>query len=133
VGFGQAGTFGGDIRTPTLSALAAEGIASNNFHTTAICSPTRAALLTARNHHRVGSGTIAERAVDWDGYVGVIPKNSDTVMGPVDRWPTGYGFERFYGFLAGETSQWEPRLLEAAARRPRSRDDLAERLRDGQF
>lgn len=67
VGFGQAGTFGGDVRTPTLSALAAEGIASNNFHTTAICSPTRAALLTARNHHRVGSGTIAERAVDRDG------------------------------------------------------------------
>jgi hypothetical protein len=94
---------------------------------------TRAALLTARNHHRVGSGTIAERAVDWDGYVGVIPRNSDTVIGPVDRWPTGYGFERFCGFLAGETSQWEPRLLEAAARRPRSRDDLAERLRDGQF
>ena len=138
VGFGQAGTFGGDIRTPTLSALAADGIAFNSFHTTAICSPTRAALLTGRNHHRVGSGTIAERAVDWDGYVGVIPKTSATIaevlrnygystaafgkwhntpatettaMGPFDRWPTGYGFEHFYGFLAGETSQWEPRLV----------------------
>lgn len=138
VGFGQAGTFGGDIQTPTLSALAADGIAFNSFHTTAICSPTRAALLTGRNHHRVGSGTIAERAVDWDGYVGVIPKTSATIaevlrnygystaafgkwhntpatettaMGPFDRWPTGYGFEHFYGFLAGETSQWEPRLV----------------------
>ena len=139
VGFGQADTFGGDIHTPTLSELAAEGIAYNAFHTTAICSPTRAALLTGRNHHRVGSGTIAERAVDWDGYVGVIPKTSATIaevlkdygystaafgkwhntpatettaMGPFDRWPTGYGFEHFYGFLAGETSQWEPRLVE---------------------
>ena len=138
VGFGQAATFGGDIQTPTLSELAAEGIAYNSFHTTAICSPTRAALLTGRNHHRVGSGTIAERAVDWDGYVGVIPKTSATLaevlknygystaafgkwhntpatettaMGPFDRWPTGYGFEHFYGFLAGETSQWEPRLV----------------------
>ncbi len=138
VGFGQAGTFGGDIQTPTLSELAAQGITYNSFHTTAICSPTRAALLTGRNHHRVGSGTIAERAVDWDGYVGVIPKTSATLaevlknygystaafgkwhntpatettaMGPFDRWPTGYGFEHFYGFLAGETSQWEPRLV----------------------
>jgi arylsulfatase A-like enzyme len=138
VGFGQADTFGGDIHTPTLSALAAEGIAYNDFNTTSICSPTRAALLTGRNHHRVGSGTIAERAVDWDGYVGVIPKSSATIaevlkdygystaafgkwhntpatettaMGPFDRWPTGYGFEHFYGFLAGETSQWEPRLV----------------------
>jgi arylsulfatase len=139
VGFGQAETFGGDIRTPTLSALAEAGIAFNSFNTTAICSPTRAALLTGRNQHRVGSGTIAERAVDWDGYVGVMPKTSATVaevlknygystaafgkwhntpatettaMGPFDRWPTGYGFEHFYGFLAGETSQWEPRLVE---------------------
>ena len=139
VGFGQADTFGGDIRTPTLTELAREGIAYNAFHTTAICSPTRAALLTGRNQHRVGSGTIAERAVDWDGYVGVIPKTSATIaevlkdygystaafgkwhntpatettaMGPFDRWPTGYGFEHFYGFLAGETSQWEPRLVE---------------------
>jgi arylsulfatase A-like enzyme len=139
VGFGQADTFGGDIRTPTLTELAKEGIAYNDFNTTAICSPTRAALLTGRNQHRVGSGTIAERAVDWDGYVGVIPKTSATIaevlkdygystaafgkwhntpatettaMGPFDRWPTGYGFEHFYGFLAGETSQWEPRLVE---------------------
>ncbi len=139
VGYGVPDTFGGFVHTPTLSKLSGGGISYNTFTTTAICSPTRAALLTGRNQHRVGSGTIAERAVDWDGYVGVIPKTSATVaevlkdygystaafgkwhntpatettaMGPFDRWPTGYGFEYFYGFLAGETSQWEPRLIE---------------------
>ena len=139
VGFGQASTFGGEVNTPTLSKLATQGISYNTFHTTSICSPTRAALLTGRNHQRVGNGTIAERAVDWDGYTGVIPKTSATMaevlrdygyntaaigkwhntpadqttsMGPFDRWPTGHGFEYFYGFLAGETSQWEPRLVE---------------------
>ncbi len=139
VGFAQADTFGGEIHTPTLSRLANEGISYNRFHTTSICSPTRAALLTGRNHHRVGSGTIAERASDFDGYTGVIPKTSATIaevlhhygyrsaafgkwhntpanqttsMGPFDRWPTGHGFDYFYGFLAGETSQYEPRLYE---------------------
>ena len=77
-GFGQADTFGGEIATPTLSRLADEGIAYNAFHTTAMCSPTRAALLTGRNHHRVGAGQIAEFANDWDGYTGVIPKSSAT-------------------------------------------------------
>lgn len=139
VGFGQAETFGGEVHTPTLTKLRNEGIAYNTFHTTAICSPTRASILTGRNHQRVHSGTIAERAVDWDGYTGVIPKTSATIaevltvygyktaafgkwhntpadqtttMGPFDRWPTGHGFEHFYGFLAGETSQYEPRLVE---------------------
>ena len=139
VGFGTADTFGGPIHTPTLSRLADEGIRYNSFHTTSICSPTRAALLTGRNHQRVGSGTIAERAVDWDGYTGVMPKTAATVaevlrnygyktsafgkwhntpadqttaMGPFTYWPTSYGFDYFYGFLAGETSQWEPRLVE---------------------
>ena len=139
VGFGQASTFGGEMNTPTLSKLASQGVSYNTFHTTSICSPTRAALLTGRNHQRVGNGTIAERAVDWDGYTGVIPKTSATMaevlrhygyktaafgkwhntpadqttaMGPFDRWPTGHGFDYFYGFLAGETSQWEPRLIE---------------------
>ena len=141
VGFGLADTYGGPIHTPTLSRIADEGISYNAFHTTAICSPTRAALLTGRNHHRVGSGTIAERAVDWDGYTGVIPRASATLakvlgeygyksaafgkwhntpatdttaMGPFTLWPTGegIGFDYFYGFLAGETSQWEPRLVE---------------------
>jgi hypothetical protein len=79
VGFGQPSTFGGEINTPTLSKLADQGISYNTFHTTSICSPTRAALLTGRNHQRVGNGTIAERAVDWDGYSGVIPKTSATI------------------------------------------------------
>ena len=139
VGFAQTDTFGGEIHTPTLTRLAQTGISYNAFHTTSICSPTRAVLLTGRNHHRVGNGTIAERASDFDGYTGIIPKNSATIaevlhhygyksaafgkwhntpanqttsMGPFDRWPTGHGFDYFYGFLAGETSQWEPRLYE---------------------
>jgi len=141
VGFGLPDTFGGPVHTPTLSRLAKDGISYNRFHTTSICSPTRAALLTGRNHHRVGSGTIAERALDWDGYTGEIPRSSATVakvlgaygyktaafgkwhntpavdttrMGPFTLWPTGegIGFDYFYGFLAGETSQWEPRLVE---------------------
>ena len=137
-GFGTPDTFGGFAHTPVLSKLRDEGISYNRFHTTSICSPTRAALLTGRNHQRVGSGTIAERAVDWEGYTGIIPKTSailaevlknygyktsafgkwhntpadqTTAMGPFTYWPTGYGFEHFYGFLAGETSQWEPRLV----------------------
>ena len=139
IGFGVAETFGGEVRTPTLTKLANEGLRYNAFHTTAICSPTRAALLTGRNHTRVGSGTIAERAVAFDGYTGIIPKEAATIaevlrhygyrtsafgkwhntpatettsMGPKDRWPNGYGLDYFYGFLAGETSQWEPRLVE---------------------
>ena len=75
-GFGTPGTFGGFAQTPNLSRLAEDGIKYNRFHTTSICSPTRASLLTGRNHQRVGSGTIAERAVDWDGYTGIIPKLS---------------------------------------------------------
>jgi len=141
VGFGLPETYGGPVHTPTLSRIASQGISYNTFHTTSICSPTRAALLTGRNHQRVGSGTIAERAVDWDGYTGVIPRTSATLakvlgeygyktaafgkwhntpatetsaMGPFTLWPTGegIGFDYFYGFLAGETSQWEPRLYE---------------------
>ena len=76
VGFGVPDTFGGFAHTPTLSKLRDQGISYNRFHTTAICSPTRAALLTGRNMHRVGSGTIAERAVDWDGCTGVMPKTA---------------------------------------------------------
>lgn len=139
VGFGSPSTFGGEINTPVLSKVYSEGIAYNEFHTTAICSPTRASLLTGRNHTRVGNGTIAERAVDWDGYTGIIPKeaatvaevlknygystsafgkwhntpaNQTTTQGPFEYWPVNYGFQYFYGFLAGETSQWEPRLVE---------------------
>jgi len=79
VGFGVADAFGGEVHTPTLAKLANQGIRYNAFHTTSICSPTRAALLTGRNHTRVGSGTIAERAVGFDGYTGIIPKNAATI------------------------------------------------------
>lgn len=138
VGPAQSSTFGGDIATPTMDKIVEEGIAYTRFHTTAMCSPTRASLLTGRNHHWVGNGQIAELANDWDGYSGVIPKTSATVAevlknygyrtgawgkwhntpatettaaGPFENWPTGYGFEYFYGFLAGEASQWEPNLV----------------------
>ena len=80
VGFGISETFGGDVATPTLSEVAQDGIVYNSFHTTSICSPTRASLLTGRNHTRVGSGTIAERAVDWDGYTGIIPKHRRALL-----------------------------------------------------
>ncbi len=138
-GFSNPSTFGGPVNTPTLDRLAASGISYNAFHTTAMCSPTRAALLTGRNHHRVGAGQIAELASDWDGYVGKIPKSTATFpqvlsyygyntaafgkwhntpvtditrLGPFDRYPTGLGFDYFYGFLAGESSQYEPLLFE---------------------
>ena len=137
-GPGLPSTFGGEVQTPTMNRIVAEGIAYNRFHTTAMCSPTRAALLTGRNHHRVGSGQITELANDWDGYSGQIPRSSalaadvlkhygystaawgkwhntpavETIgAGPFENWPTGLGFEYFYGFLAGEASQYEPNLV----------------------
>ena len=138
VGPAQASTFGGLINTPTMDRIAEAGITYNRFHTTGMCSTTRAALLCGRNHHRVASGQIAELANDWDGYAGIIPKSSATIAevlrnygyatsafgkwhntpaeqtspaGPFDFWPTGYGFEYFYGMLAGEASQYEPCLV----------------------
>ncbi len=137
-GPGLPDTYGGEVRTDTLTRVHDEGIGFNRFHTTAMCSPTRASLLTGRNHHRIGNGQIAELANDWDGYSGHIPKSSalgaevlknygystaafgkwhntpaeeTTAAGPFDSWPTGLGFEYFYGFLAGEASQWEPNLV----------------------
>ena len=131
-------TFGGEIQTLTMDRIVKEGIAYNRFHTTAMCSPTRASLLTGRNHHRVGAGQIAELANDWDGYSGHIPKSSalvadvlkdygyatgawgkwhntpaeeTTPAGPFENWPSERGFEYFYGFLAGEASQYEPNLV----------------------
>lgn len=139
VGFGSAATFGGPVPTPTLDALAQEGLRFNQFHTTALCSPTRAALLTGRNHHRAHFGTIGEVAQGFPGYDSLIPKSTATLGevlrqngyntgwfgknhttpmwelspgGPFDRWPTGLGFERFYGFHGGQTSQWEPAVFD---------------------
>jgi len=138
-GFGSASTFGGPISTPTFDKLAANGLRYNTFHTTALCSPTRAALLTGRNHHSVGSGTIQELATAYPGYTGLIPESTATVgqilqrngystawfgknhnvpdnqttsVGPFDRWPNGLGFDYFYGFIGGETDQWYPTLYE---------------------
>ncbi|NET42866.1 arylsulfatase [Okeania sp. SIO2B3] len=139
VGFGSSETFGGSIKTPTLETLADEGITYNRFHTTALCAPTRAALLTGRNHHSVGSGVIQELATGYPGYKGLIPKSTATIaevlkengystawfgknhnvpdnqtsmVGPFDRWPNGLGFDYFYGFIGGETDQWYPALYE---------------------
>ncbi|MGR4867968.1 arylsulfatase [Variovorax sp. LARHSF232] len=140
-------TYGGDIHTPTLSRVAKSGISYNRFHNAAMCSPTRAALLTGRNHHRVGFGQIAELANDWDGYTGRLPATAasaakvlgyhgyrtaafgkwhntpaaeTTQQGPFDLWPTGrlVGFDYFYGFLGGESSQWEPAVVENTVRLP---------------
>ena len=137
VGPATPSTYGGEINTPTLDRVAKMGISFNRFHSTAMCSPTRAALLTGRNHTFVGNGQISAIANDFDGFSGTIPKSSATVAevlknygyntgawgkwhntpeeqitskGPFEYWPTGYGFEYFYGFLAGEASQYEPTL-----------------------
>ena len=138
-GFSNPECFGGPVHMPTMESLVRDGIVYNAFHTTAMCSPTRASLMTGRNHHRVGAGTIAELAADWDGYIGRIPRSAATVAqvlgaygyataafgkwhntpideltpsSPKDQWPTGLGFNYFYGFIAGETSQYEPRIWE---------------------
>lgn len=138
VGFAAASTFGGPIPTPALDRLAATGLRYNRFHTTAMCSPTRAALLTGRNHHAVGSGIITDIASGYPGYWAVIPRSAataaevlrlngyntsffgkhhnvpggadDSTAGPFDLWPTGLGFEYFYGFIGGDTDQWRPTL-----------------------
>ena len=147
VGPALADTYGGDIHTPTLSRIAKTGISYNRFHNAAMCSPTRAALLTGRNQHRSGFGQIAELANDWDGYTGRLPPTTATAakvlgyygyktaafgkwhntpaeettqQGPFDLWPTGrlVGFDYFYGFLGGESSQWEPAVVENTVRMP---------------
>ncbi|MCG6155006.1 arylsulfatase [Rubinisphaera margarita] len=139
VGFGQMSTFGGLIPTPNFDKLASNGLRFNRFHTTAICGPTRAALLTGRNHHECGNGFLMEWATGFPNYSTMIPKETatvgqvlqangyatwwfgknhntpdweTTVAGPFDRWPTGLGFDYFYGFNAGETHQYYPVLFE---------------------
>ena len=139
VGFAQFGTFGGAIPTPALDRLAKDGLRYNRYHTTAICSPTRAAMLSGRNHHLSGNGAIPEYATGFPGYNGMWPRSVACIAeilrqsgyataaigkwhntpnwengpaGPFDRWPTGLGFEQFYGFMGGATNQWEPTLYE---------------------
>ena len=136
-GFAAASTFGGLAETPTMTRIADEGVRYNRFHVTAVCSPTRAALLSGRNSHQVGYGGTSELASGFPGYNNNWPKSAATIaevlkgngystaafgkwhntpswavspVGPFDRWPTGMGFESFYGFMLGETSQWEPLL-----------------------
>ncbi len=138
-GFGSNSAFGGPCRTPTFERLAANGLRYTRFHTTAICSPTRQALLTGRNHHSVGMGTVSDMATAAPGYTSRRPNTAATIaemlrlngystaqfgkchevptwewssMGPFDRWPTGSGFEYFYGFIGGESSQFYPSLTE---------------------
>ncbi|MGX5818670.1 arylsulfatase [Chitinophaga lutea] len=139
VGFGQTSTFGGLIPTPNLDKLATEGLRYNRFHTTAICGPSRAALLTGRNHHDAGNGFLMEWATGFPNYSTMIPRTTATmaevlrdngyttwwygknhntpdwetsVAGPFDRWPTGLGFDYFYGFNAGEAHQYYPVIFE---------------------
>ena len=139
VGFGAASTFGGPIATPTLERLARNGLRYTQFHTTALSSPTRAALLTGRNHHSAHTGTIMETATGFPGYDSLMGKDTATVAevlrqkgwntawfgknhnvpdwqtsqaGPFDLWPTGLGFEKFYGFIGAETDQWRPAVFD---------------------
>jgi len=138
-GFGSNSAFGGPVNTPTLDKLASMGLSYNCFHTTAVCSPTRASLITGRNHHSVHSGCIPEFCTGYEGYNNVIGKDTATIgeilkqngyctswfgknhnvpewetsaAGPFDRYPTGMGFEYFYGFIGGDTDQWDPHLTE---------------------
>lgn len=142
LGFGATSSFGGPITTPTLDGLAQQGLRYNNFHTTALCSPTRAALKAGRNHHTVNMGFITEMATGMPGNTGQIPNTTapvaemlrlngystaafgkwhetaaweTSVSGPYDRWPTHQGFDKFYGFIGGETNQWAPYLFDGVA------------------
>ena len=138
-GYGVSGTFGGVIPTPALDRVAKAGLRYTQFNSTALCSPTRAALITGRNHHSVGFGVISELSTGFPGYdsaigpdnatIGTILKGSgyatswfgknhntpgfqESVSGPFDQWPSGMGFDYFYGFMGGETDQWTPYLFQ---------------------
>ena len=137
-GFGVPSTFGGVIPTPTMDRIAKAGLRYNNIHSTALCSPTRAALITGRNHHSAGFGVISEQSTGFPGYNSIIAKDKATIgrillengyatswfgkdhntpafeasaIGPFDQWPTGMGFEYFYGFVGGDANQWQPNLF----------------------
>jgi len=139
VGFGASSAFAGPCQTPTAERLAANGLKYNRFHTTALCSPTRAAMLSGRNHHAVGMGGITEIATSAPGYNSLrpntcaplaevlklngystaqfgkcheVPVFESTPIGPFEHWPTGSGFEHFYGFIGGENNQYYPALYE---------------------
>ena len=139
VGFGATTTFGGPIETPTMDKLAKNGLRYNNFHTTALCSPTRMAIKTGRNHHTANTGSIMESATAYPGNTGSLPQSvaplaemlrlngystgafgkwhetaawETSVSGPFDRWPTHQGFDKFYGFIGGETDQWAPLIYD---------------------
>lgn len=143
VGFGVASTFGGPVPTPNLDRLAAKGLIYNRFHTTSICSPSRAALLTGRNQHAVANGIVNDLATGYPGYNTIIPKSAATIAevlrqngystamfgkhhnvpaweetsaGPFDHWPTGLGFDYFYGFIGGSANQWHPDLVRGTDR-----------------
>ncbi|HEY6425451.1 MAG TPA: arylsulfatase [Pseudonocardiaceae bacterium] len=137
-GFGQLGCYGSPIATPNFDALAASGLLYTNMHTTALCSPSRSCMITGRNHHANATAAINEMATGYPGYHGripfengflsemllghgystymlgkyhLLPSEFESAAGPFDRWPLGRGFERFYGFLGGDTSQWTPDLI----------------------
>lgn len=143
IGFGHSSAFGGPINMPTLERLAANGLKYNRFHTTALCSPTRTALLTGYNHHSNNAGAIMEVATGFPGNTGIRPQTitpmaqvlrhngystaafgkyhetppwEGSVSGPYDRWPTGSGFDKFYGFIGGETNQWHPMVYDGTTR-----------------
>jgi len=137
-GFGVPSTFGGVIPTPTMDRIAKNGLRYNNIHSTALCSPTRAALITGRNHHSVGFGVISEQSTGFPGYNSIIAKDKSTIgrilkdngyatswfgkdhnvpafaasqLGPFENWPIGQGFDYFYGFVGGDANQWQPNLF----------------------
>ncbi len=137
-GYGQLGCYGSPIATPNFDDLAANGLRFANMHTTALCSPSRSCIITGRNHHSNGMAAITELATGYPGYNGIVPRENgylseillergygtfmvgkwhltpssrETAAGPYDAWPLGRGFERFYGFLGGDTSQWHPELV----------------------
>ena len=137
-GFGAPSTFGGVIPTPSMDRIARDGLRYTNFHSTSLCSPTRAAIITGRNHHSVGFGVVGEIATGFPGYDSIIPLEKGTVgtilqangyatswfgkdhntpsyqssqAGPFDQWPNGMGFDYFYGFVGGDASQWQPNLF----------------------
>jgi arylsulfatase A-like enzyme len=137
-GFGAPATFGGVIPTPTLDRVAAMGLRYTQFHSTALCSPTRAAIITGRNHHSMGFGVVAEQSTGYPGYNSIMTRDKATIgkilkdngywtswfgkdhntpefqasaAGPFDQWPTGMGFDYFYGFVGGDANQWQPNLF----------------------